>query len=157
MPRSRAQASSGASCASGSAATISRTASAPIERASATWYSSTMKSLRNTGSAHAARAAILSEGLLIYLMPQAVGELAVDLARPASFRHWVVDVANPTLIEMMKQQRLREDRYLRRAEFQFSVVTDEDVFQQSPQFGREMRKLIQFGTNDAQADDDVSQ
>jgi len=49
-------------------------------------------------------AVILSEGLLIYLMPQAVGELAVDLARPASFRHWVVDVANPTLIEMMKQQ-----------------------------------------------------
>ena len=49
-------------------------------------------------------AAILSEGLLIYLMPQAVGALAEDLARPASFRHWVVDIANPALVEMMKQQ-----------------------------------------------------
>jgi len=49
-------------------------------------------------------AAVLSEGLLIYLMPQAVGELAEDLARPASFAHWVVDVANPPLVDMMKQQ-----------------------------------------------------
>jgi methyltransferase (TIGR00027 family) len=49
-------------------------------------------------------AAILSEGLLIYLMPQAVGALADDLARPATFRHWVVDIANPALVEMMKQQ-----------------------------------------------------
>jgi len=49
-------------------------------------------------------AAILSEGLLIYLMPQAVGALAEDLARPASFRHWIVDIANPPLVEMMKQQ-----------------------------------------------------
>jgi methyltransferase (TIGR00027 family) len=50
------------------------------------------------------RAAILTEGLLIYLMPQAVGELAVDLKRPASFQHWVVDIANPAIVEMMRQQ-----------------------------------------------------
>ena len=49
-------------------------------------------------------AAILTEGLLIYLMPQAVGELAVDIARPASFQHWVVDIANPAIVEMMRQQ-----------------------------------------------------
>jgi methyltransferase (TIGR00027 family) len=50
------------------------------------------------------RAAILTEGLLIYLMPQAVGELAIDLARPASFQHWVIDIANPPLVEMMRAQ-----------------------------------------------------
>ena len=52
--RARARAPrSAASCASSSAATISRIASAPSARASAIWYSSTMKSLRSTGSAHA--------------------------------------------------------------------------------------------------------
>src|SRR5262249_9755799 len=50
------------------------------------------------------RTAILSEGLLIYLMPQAVGELAEDLTRPPSFQHWVVDIANPAVVDMMKQQ-----------------------------------------------------
>ena len=50
------------------------------------------------------RAAILTEGLLIYLMPQEVGALAEDVARPASVQHWVVDVASPGLVEMLKQQ-----------------------------------------------------
>jgi len=50
------------------------------------------------------RAAILTEGLLIYLMPQAVGELAEDLTRPASFQHWVIDIANRAVVDMMTQQ-----------------------------------------------------
>ncbi len=62
MPKSRAQASSAARRASSSAATISRIASAPIARASATCYSSMMKSLRSAGSAHAARAAVRYSG-----------------------------------------------------------------------------------------------
>ena len=49
------------------------------------------------------RAAILSEGLLIYLMPQEVGALAEDLTRPSSFQHWVVDLVSPSLLEMMTQ------------------------------------------------------
>ena len=47
---------------------------------------------------------MMSEGLLIYLMPDEVGALAADLARPASFRHFVVDLVSPSLLEMMKQQ-----------------------------------------------------
>jgi methyltransferase (TIGR00027 family) len=50
------------------------------------------------------RAAILTEGLLIYLMPQEVGALADDVARPESFQHWVVDIVSPGLIAMLKQQ-----------------------------------------------------
>ena len=50
------------------------------------------------------RAAILTQGLLIYLMPQAVGELAEDLTRPASFQHWVIDIANRAVVDMMTQQ-----------------------------------------------------
>jgi methyltransferase (TIGR00027 family) len=46
---------------------------------------------------------VISEGLVIYLMPQEVGALARDLAGPASFQHWALDLASPGLLEMMKQ------------------------------------------------------
>ncbi len=45
---------------------------------------------------------ILSEGLVIYLMPHDVGALALDLAKPASFQFWAVDIVSPGLLEMMK-------------------------------------------------------
>jgi methyltransferase (TIGR00027 family) len=50
------------------------------------------------------QALILSEGLLIYLMPHEVGALALDLARPASFQFWASDLASPGLLEMLKQR-----------------------------------------------------
>jgi hypothetical protein len=52
----------------------------------------------------AANAAVLSEGLLIYLMPHDVGELASDLAGPATFHHWVVDLASPGLLSMLQER-----------------------------------------------------
>jgi len=52
----------------------------------------------------AQRALVLSEGLLVYLMPHEVGALALDLAAPASFQHWVVDIASPGLLEMLKER-----------------------------------------------------
>jgi translation initiation factor 2D len=58
IPRSIAAASISCIAPSSSAATMIRIASAPIARASATCQGSTMKSLRSTGSAQAARAAI---------------------------------------------------------------------------------------------------
>ncbi len=42
-------------------------------------------------------ALVLSEGLLVYLTPQVVGELADDLHASASFRHWVIDLATPMI------------------------------------------------------------
>ena len=47
---------------------------------------------------------VLAEGLVVYLMPEAVGELARDLAAPSSFRHWVVDLISPGLLATMKQR-----------------------------------------------------
>jgi len=47
-------------------------------------------------------AAVLSEGLLIYLMAGEVGSLGWDLARQPSFRHWIVDIASPGLMRMLK-------------------------------------------------------
>ncbi len=50
------------------------------------------------------QAAVMAEGLLIYLMPDEAGSLASDLARPPSFHHLVVDLVSPSLLEMMKTQ-----------------------------------------------------
>ena len=44
---------------------------------------------------------VVSEGLLIYLTPEQVGQLAADLALPASFRWWLIDLASPRLLKMM--------------------------------------------------------
>jgi len=47
---------------------------------------------------------VIAEGLIIYLMPGEVGALAEDLAGPASFRHWVVDIVSPGLLAMLKER-----------------------------------------------------
>ena len=51
----------------------------------------------------AKRIAVIAEGLVIYLMPDAVRQLADDLAKPPAFQHWVLDLASPGLLETMKQ------------------------------------------------------
>ncbi|MBZ5589275.1 MAG: SAM-dependent methyltransferase [Acidobacteriia bacterium] len=40
---------------------------------------------------------VLSEGLLVYLAPQVVSELADDLHAVATIRHWVIDLATPMI------------------------------------------------------------
>jgi methyltransferase (TIGR00027 family) len=52
----------------------------------------------------ATRALVLSEGLLIYLMADEVGALSRDLARPASFAYWAVDLVSPGLLGMLQQR-----------------------------------------------------
>jgi methyltransferase (TIGR00027 family) len=51
----------------------------------------------------AQRVLILSEGLLIYLSAEEVGSLAEDLARPASFQRWVLDLASPGLLRIIQR------------------------------------------------------
>jgi len=46
---------------------------------------------------------VVSEGLLIYLTPEQVAALALDLAAPASFRWWLMDLASPRLLKMMEK------------------------------------------------------
>jgi len=53
--------------------------------------------------AAAHRVLVVSEGLLIYLTPDAVASLAVDLAVPPSFRLWLMDLASPRLLKMMEK------------------------------------------------------
>jgi methyltransferase (TIGR00027 family) len=52
----------------------------------------------------AKRALIITEGLMIYLTPQAVGELAADLAAPSSFHSWIIDIASPGLLRMLQKR-----------------------------------------------------
>jgi methyltransferase (TIGR00027 family) len=52
----------------------------------------------------ARQVAVIAEGLLLYLMAHEVSALARDLAAPASFHHWVVDLVSPGLLETMKQR-----------------------------------------------------
>ena len=51
----------------------------------------------------AQRALIVTEGLLIYLMPEQVSALARDLHEPPAFRWWLMDIASPRLLEIMKK------------------------------------------------------
>jgi methyltransferase (TIGR00027 family) len=46
---------------------------------------------------------VVSEGLLIYLAPEQVAALAVDLATPRSFAWWLIDLASPRLLKMMER------------------------------------------------------
>jgi len=50
----------------------------------------------------AERAAVLAEGLLIYLMRDEVASLTYDLSRQRSFQYWVVDIVSPGLMEMLR-------------------------------------------------------
>ena len=52
----------------------------------------------------AKRALVISEGLLVYLTEEEVAGLARDLAAPAAFRHWVIDLASPALLRMLAKK-----------------------------------------------------
>jgi methyltransferase (TIGR00027 family) len=52
----------------------------------------------------AKNALVVTEGLLIYLKESEVGTLAEDLAAQPGFRHWVVDIASPGLLQMLQRE-----------------------------------------------------
>lgn len=54
--------------------------------------------------ARARQALIITEGLITYLSEEEVGSLAEDLAAPPSFQGWILDLASPGLLRMMKQR-----------------------------------------------------
>jgi len=52
----------------------------------------------------ATRALVLTEGLLVYLSREEVGELATDLAERPAFDRWVTDLGSPGLVKMLQKQ-----------------------------------------------------
>jgi len=71
-------------------------------------------------------ALIITEGLLIYLTREAVGELAMDLASVPTFHFWIVDVASPGLLRMLKKRMSSQLREA--APFQFAPEEGPDFF-----------------------------
>src|SRR5689334_19546025 len=53
--------------------------------------------------AQSRRTLVVTEGLLIYLTSEQVAALATDLHRPQSFHSWLIDLAHPRLLVMMKR------------------------------------------------------
>jgi len=61
--------------------------------------------------AAAQNALVVTEGLLVYLEPEQVTELATALHAQPSFRWWLIDLASPRLLKMMEKTwggKLRE-------------------------------------------------
>jgi methyltransferase (TIGR00027 family) len=59
----------------------------------------------------AKRALIITEGLMIYLTAEAAGGLAADIAAHKTFSRWIVDIASPGLLRMLRKRmapQLRE-------------------------------------------------
>jgi len=52
-------------------------------------------------AADSSQALVVSEGLLVYLGPDQVAELAEDLHAESAFRWWVIDLASPRLMKML--------------------------------------------------------
>jgi methyltransferase (TIGR00027 family) len=52
----------------------------------------------------AKKALIITEGFLIYLTEDEVGSLAEDLAAPEGFRRWIVDIASPGLLRLIRRE-----------------------------------------------------
>jgi len=63
------------------------------------------------------RALVITEGLITYLTEDEVGSLARDIAVPASFQRWLLDLASPALLRML-QKRL--STYLSQAPLKFA-------------------------------------
>ena len=53
----------------------------------------------------ARKALILAEGLMIYLTEETAGALARDLAAPPGFRYWILELASPGLLRIVRRIR----------------------------------------------------
>ncbi|HTQ62871.1 MAG TPA: SAM-dependent methyltransferase [Candidatus Solibacter sp.] len=72
------------------------------------------------------KALIISEGLLIYLTPNDVAGLAKDLAAPASFQSWILDIASPGLLRMLAKRIAKQLHQA--APFKFAPPEGPDFF-----------------------------
>lgn len=75
----------------------------------------------------AARVLVISEGLLVYLPPEEVAGLATDLHAQAAARWWLLDIASPALLKMMRKSWGRSVR-AGGAPFQFAPAESTAFF-----------------------------
>jgi methyltransferase (TIGR00027 family) len=53
--------------------------------------------------ARSSNALVVTEGLLVYLTPEEVGAMATALAAVPAFRHWLIDLASPMLLQWVER------------------------------------------------------
>ncbi len=75
----------------------------------------------------AQRALVITEGLLVYFQADDVAALARDLAVPAGFQRWVLDVVSPGLLRMM-QKRIGSQLDRASAPFRFGPAEGPEFF-----------------------------
>jgi methyltransferase (TIGR00027 family) len=71
-------------------------------------------------------ALVISEGLLIYLEPDAVASLARDLRAQPGFHWWLIDIASPRLLKFSQRSW---GKSLQRAPFKFAPAEDTKFFE----------------------------
>src|SRR6185312_6929235 len=72
---------------------------------------------------------VVTEGLLIYLDPEAVKTLAADLHQPPAFKRWLMDIASPSLLKMLARQGTtgKDNTLLQNDSVQFKFAPAEHV------------------------------
>ena len=81
---------------------------------------------------------VISEGLLIYLDPDAVASLARDLHAQAAFRWWLIDIASPRLLKWSQRSW---GKSMQRAPFKFAPAEDTKFFEPHGWREREYRSI----------------
>lgn len=74
------------------------------------------------------RALVVTEGLLIYLEPEHVGELSRDLHAQPTFRWWLIDLASPRLLKY-SERSWGKDLKRGNAPFKFAPVENTKFFE----------------------------
>ena len=69
---------------------------------------------------------VITEGLIIYLSAGDVATLAQDLAAPPTFRSWILDIASPGLLRMLKKRMAAQLQQA--APFKFAPAEGPDFF-----------------------------
>jgi methyltransferase (TIGR00027 family) len=107
--------------------------------------------------AQSSRVLVVTEGLVIYLTAEQVGALASDLHTPPSFQWWVLDIASPRLLVMMRKMWGKSVQ-AGNAPFQFAPADGTKFFErfgwrerefrsnmdEARRLGREMRMMWLF-------------
>jgi methyltransferase (TIGR00027 family) len=91
-----------------------------------------------------ARPLVVSEGLLIYLGPEAVGSLAMDLAAVSGFRRWILDLVSPGLLRLMRKN-LGEELAKAGAPLEFGPDEGPGFFAPHGWNAVEVRSLVKAG------------
>ena len=92
--------------------------------------------------AHSEAALVVSEGLLIYLTSEQVGELARDLAAQAAVRAWIFDLGSPELLRMMQRDWGGEVEK-GNAPFRFAPAEGPDFFRSFSWQAKERRSTVE--------------